>query len=33
MPDHNGGDDCTSVGDDFYVDALVRIARGWKPYW
>lgn len=32
-PDKKGVDECTSFGDYFYLEALVRIARGWKPYW
>jgi unsaturated chondroitin disaccharide hydrolase len=32
-PDKKGVDECTSFGDYFYMEALVRIARGWKPYW
>ncbi|GHV87700.1 glycosyl hydrolase [Spirochaetia bacterium] len=32
-PGHIGVDECTNFGDYFYMEALVRIVRGWKPYW
>jgi unsaturated chondroitin disaccharide hydrolase len=32
-PQKNGVDECTSFGDYFYTEALVRILRDWKPYW
>jgi unsaturated chondroitin disaccharide hydrolase len=32
-PQKNGVDECTQFGDYFYMEALVRIVRGWKPYW
>jgi unsaturated chondroitin disaccharide hydrolase len=32
-PQKNGVDECTSFGDYFYMEALVRIARSWRPYW
>ncbi|GHU84620.1 glycosyl hydrolase [Spirochaetia bacterium] len=32
-PDSNGVDECTNFGDYFYMEALVRIVRGWQPYW
>ena len=32
-PDKRGVDECTTWGDYFYMEALVRIVRGWKPYW
>jgi unsaturated chondroitin disaccharide hydrolase len=32
-PQGNGIDECTSFGDYYYTEALVRIVRGWKPYW
>ena len=28
-----GVDECTSWGDYFYLEALTRLAGGWKPYW
>jgi unsaturated chondroitin disaccharide hydrolase len=32
-PDNKGVDECTTWGDYFYMEALVRITRGWRPYW
>jgi unsaturated chondroitin disaccharide hydrolase len=32
-PQRNGVDECTAFGDYFYMEALVRICRPWKPYW
>jgi unsaturated chondroitin disaccharide hydrolase len=32
-PQGNGVDECTAFGDYFYMEALVRICRSWKPYW
>jgi unsaturated chondroitin disaccharide hydrolase len=32
-PDGKGVDECTVFGDYFYLEALVRIVKGWKPYW
>ncbi|MDR1253095.1 MAG: glycoside hydrolase family 88 protein [Treponema sp.] len=32
-PQGNGVDECTAFGDYFYMEALVRICRPWKPYW
>ena len=32
-PDKRGVDECTTWGDYFYMEALVRIVKGWKPYW
>ena len=32
-PENKGVDECTSWGDYFYLEALVRIVKGWKPYW
>jgi unsaturated chondroitin disaccharide hydrolase len=32
-PDGNGVDECTTFGDYFYTEALVRILTNWKPYW
>ena len=32
-PMGNGVDECNIWGDYFYVEALVRVLRGWKPYW
>lgn len=29
----NGVDECTSWGDYFYLEALVRLAQPWQPYW
>lgn len=28
-----GADECTLWGDYFYMEALVRLTRDWKPYW
>jgi unsaturated chondroitin disaccharide hydrolase len=32
-PDGKGVDECTTFGDYFYTEALVRILTDWKPYW
>lgn len=32
-PKKEGVDEGTIWGDYFYVEALVRVLRGWKPYW
>ncbi|MDR2535657.1 MAG: glycoside hydrolase family 88 protein [Treponema sp.] len=32
-PQGSGVDECTAFGDYFYTEALVRVIRGWKPYW
>ena len=32
-PGKNGVDECTIWGDYFYLEALVRILKGWNPYW
>ncbi|GHT64308.1 glycosyl hydrolase [Spirochaetia bacterium] len=32
-PGNNGVDECTTWGDYFYMEALVSIVRGWRPYW
>ena len=32
-PMGNGVDECNLWGDYFYVEALTRVLRGWKPYW
>ena len=32
-PDKRGVDECTTWGDYFYMEALVRIVKGWNPYW
>jgi unsaturated chondroitin disaccharide hydrolase len=32
-PDNKGVDECTTFGDYFYTEALVRILRDWQPYW
>jgi unsaturated chondroitin disaccharide hydrolase len=32
-PDNKGVDECTIWGDYFFLEARVRIACGWKPYW
>lgn len=28
-----GVDECVSWGDYFYMEALTRLSRDWKPYW
>lgn len=30
---HEGVDECNSWGDYFYMEALTRLAKDWKPYW
>ena len=32
-PDKKGVDECTSWGDYFFVEALVRILKEWETYW
>lgn len=32
-PKKEGVDECVIWGDYFYVEALTRVLRGWKPYW
>jgi unsaturated chondroitin disaccharide hydrolase len=32
-PKREGVDECVIWGDYFYVEALTRVLRGWKPYW
>jgi unsaturated chondroitin disaccharide hydrolase len=32
-PGKNGVDECNIWGDYFYMEALVRITRAWRPYW
>lgn len=29
----DGADECTSWGDYFYLEALVRLHKSWKPFW
>lgn len=31
--DHYGVDECNSWGDYFYMEALTRLHKDWKPYW
>lgn len=30
---HDGQEECTIWGDYFYMEALMRLTRDWKPYW
>lgn len=30
---HYGVDECNSWGDYFYMEALTRLSKDWKPYW
>lgn len=30
---HEGVDECNSWGDYFYMEALTRLEKDWKPYW
>lgn len=30
---NNGVDECVSWGDYYYMEALTRLSRDWKPYW
>lgn len=30
---HYGVDECNSWGDYFYMEALIRMAKDWNPYW
>ncbi len=30
---HDGEEECTIWGDYFYMEALIRLTRDWKPYW
>jgi unsaturated chondroitin disaccharide hydrolase len=32
-PKREGVDECSIWGDYFYVEALTRVLRSWKPYW
>ena len=32
-PNGTGIDECNAWGDYFYVEALVRLLKSWKPYW
>lgn len=31
--DHKGVDECNVWGDYFYLEALTRLIKNWKPYW
>ncbi|OUS70810.1 glucuronyl hydrolase [Paenibacillus sp. MY03] len=33
LPKNLGVDECNIWGDYFYMEALVRVLRDWKPYW
>ena len=32
-PEGAGVDECTAWGDYFYLEALTRLGRSWRPYW
>lgn len=33
IPEDNGRDECCLFGDYFFMEALTRLQRDWKPYW